>query len=118
VVVQANSGLPYGIRANRDLNLDGITDADRPNNIERNGRSLGTFSTVDLRYSRFVGFAGRRAEAFAEFKNLFNRRSIRAVNSVVATDTSGNPLAPIPDEFPVTQTYEPRQFQLGFRLHF
>jgi carboxypeptidase family protein/TonB-dependent receptor-like protein len=118
VVVQANSGLPYSIPANGDLNLDGIIDADRPNNIERNSRSLGTFSTVDLRYSRFVGIAGRRAEAFGEFKNLFNRRSIRAVNSVVATDTAGNPLAPVPDEFMVTQTYEPRQFQLGFRLRF
>jgi hypothetical protein len=118
VVVQANSGLPYSIRANRDVNLDGITDADRPNNLERNSRSLGTFSTVDLRYSRFVRIVGSQAEVFAEFKNLFNRRSIRAVNSVVATDAVGNPLAPIPDEFPVTQTYEPRQFQLGFRLHF
>ena len=59
-----------------------------------------------------------RAEVLAEFKNLFNRRNVRAVNSVVATNALGNPLAPIPKEFPVTQTYEPRQFQLGFRLQF
>jgi hypothetical protein len=118
VVVQANSGLPYSIRSNRDLNLDGITDADRPNGIERNSRTLGRFSTVDLRYSRFVPLAGIRAEGFAEFKNLLNQRSVRAVNSVVATDPAGNPTAPIPDEFPVTQTYEPRQFQLGVRVHF
>ncbi len=119
LVVQANSGLPYNIRSNRDLNLDGVTDADRPNGIGRNSETLGKFATVDLRYSRFVPLSGaRRVEVFAELKNLLNRRNIRAVNSVVATDTSGNPLAPIPSEFPVTNIYEARQFQLGFKVSF
>jgi len=119
IVVQVNSGLPYNIRSNLDLNLDGVTDADRPNFVARNSRTLGTFSTVDLRYSRFVAISSAvRAEVLAEFKNLFNRQNVRAVNSVVATDAIGNPRSPIPNEFPVTQTYEPRQFQLGFRLHF
>ena len=44
VVVQANSGLPYNIRSNRDLNLDGITDADRLNGVARNSGTLGTFA--------------------------------------------------------------------------
>jgi hypothetical protein len=119
VVVQVNSGLPYNIRSNLDLNLDGVTDADRPNFVARNSGTLGTFATVDLRYSRFVTFSGAvRAEILAEFKNLFNERNVRAVNSVVATDAIGNPRSPIPESFPVTQTYEPRQFQLGFRLQF
>jgi hypothetical protein len=119
VVVQVNSGLPYNIRSNLDLNLDGVTDADRPNFVARNSGTLGTFTTVDLRYSRFVPISGAlRAEVLAEFKNLFNDRNVRAVNSVVTTDALGNPRSPIPDEFPVTQTYEPRQFQLGFRLQF
>jgi len=119
VVLQVNSGLPYNIRSNLDLNLDGITDADRPNFVARNSATLGTFATLDLRYSRFVPIAGAvRAEVLAEFKNLFNRRNVRAVNSVVATDALGQPLSPIPEQFPVTQTYEPRQFQLGFRLQF
>jgi hypothetical protein len=96
--------------------------------VARNSETLGAFATLDLRYSRFVGIAGQRqAEIFAEFKNLLNRQNVRAVNSVVSTDTQGNPLAPIPeklsltqaaDAFTITQTYEPRQFQLGFRLHF
>jgi len=119
VVVQVNSGLPYNIRSNLDLNLDGVTDADRPNSIARNSGTLGSFSTVDLRYSRFVPISGAvRAEVLAEFKNLFNRQNIRAVNSVVTTDALGNPQSSIPAEFPVTQTYEPRQFQLGVRLQF
>jgi hypothetical protein len=119
VVVQANSGLPYNIRSNRDLNLDGITDADRLNGVARNSGTLGTFATVDLRYSRFVPLSGaRRVEAFAELKNLLNHKNIKAVNSVVPTDTAGNPLAPIPSPFPLTATYEARQFQLGFKVSF
>jgi hypothetical protein len=119
VIVQANSGLPYNIRSNRDLNLDGITDADRPNGIARNSGTLGTFATVDLRYSRFVPLSGaRRVEGFAEVKNLFNHKNTRAVNSVVTTDTLGNPVAPIPSEFPVTTVYESRQLQLGLKVSF
>ena len=119
VIVQANSGLPYNIRSNRDLNLDGITDADRPNGIARNSGTLGTFATVDLRYSRFVPLSGaRRVEAFAELKNLFNHKNTRAVNSVVTTDALGNPAAPIPGEFPVTTVYESRQLQLGLKVSF
>ena len=94
-------------------------DVDRPNGVGRNSATLGRFATLDLRYSRFVPLSGaRRVEAFAELKNLLNRRNIRAVNSVVATDTSGNPLAPIPSEVPVTNIYEARQFQLGFGVSF
>ena len=119
LVLQANSGLPYNIRSNRDVNLDGITDADRPNGIARNSGKLGKFVTVDMRYSRFVPVAGRqKAEVFAELKNMFNRKNIRAVNPVVTTDALGNLAAPIPDALPLTATYEARQFQLGFKYHF
>jgi hypothetical protein len=119
VVFQANSGLPYNVRATTDLNRDGITDADRPNGVERNDRTLGAFATFDLRYSRFVPLGNsRKIEAIAEFKNLFNRRNVRSVNSTVVADALGNPTAPIPDTFPVTATYEARQFQLGIKVRF
>ncbi len=117
-IVQANSGLPYNIRAATDLNADGIS-ADRPNEIERQSGELGTYFQVDGRYTRFVPIGSRvKAELFVEAKNLFNRKNIRAVNSVVATDALGNPTAAIPGEFPVTTTYDPRQFQLGVKLQF
>ena len=117
-IVQANSGLPYNIRAATDLNADGIS-ADRPNGIERMSGELGTYFQVDGRYSRFIPLGSRvKAELFVEAKNLFNRENIRAVNSVVATDALGNPTAAIPGEFPVTNTYEPRQFQLGVKVQF
>lgn len=117
-IVQTNSGLPYNIRANTDLNLDGIS-ADRPNGIERQSGELGTYFQLDARYSRFIPIGTRvKAELFVEAKNLSNRENVRAVNSVVATDPAGNPLAAIPSEFPVTATYDPRQIQLGVKLQF
>jgi hypothetical protein len=117
-IVQANSGLPYNIRAATDLNADGIS-ADRPNGIERQSGELGTYFQLDGRYSRSIPIGARvRAELFVEAKNLLNRKNIRAVNSVVATDAQGNPTAAIPGEFPVTTTYEPRQIQLGLRVQF
>ena len=130
VVLQANSGLPYNIRSNLDLNQDGIS-ADRPNNVGRNSGSLGRVFNVDLRYSRFVNLAGdSRVEVFFEAKNLFNTANVSAVNSIVRTDSSGNPLSPIPtsicsigasstsDCFAVTGAYQQRQMQLGFKYTF
>ncbi len=117
-ILQANSGLPYNIRAATDLNADGIS-ADRPNGIERQSGELGSYLQFDGRYSRFVPIGSRvRGELFVEAKNLFNRKNVRAVNSVVATDAFGNPTAAIPSEFPITQAYEPRQVQLGLKVQF
>ena len=74
---------------------------------------------MDGRYSRFIPIGARvKAELFVEAKNLLNRKNTAGVNSVVATDALGNPTAPIPGEFPITATYEPRQFQLGVKLQF
>ena len=117
-IVQSNSGLPYNTRAATDLNADGIS-ADRPNDVERQSGELGTYFQVDGRYSRFIPLGSRvKAELFVEAKNLFNRENVRAVNSVVATDAIGNPTAAIPGQFPVTTTYDPRQFQLGVKVQF
>lgn len=131
IILQANSGLPFNIRSNRDLNLDGIL-ADRPNGIARNSGRLGRVVNVDARYSRFVPFGmGMRLEVFAEAKNLFDRATARAANGVVATDALGAPLAPIPTAvceprfgsaapgcFPVTGAYESRQMQIGAKFTF
>jgi len=95
IIVQANSGLPFNIRSNRDLNGDGVQN-DRPLGVERNSGRLGTVFNVDLRYSRFFPISNRtKAEFFLETKNLFNRENIAGVNRVVATDAAGNPLVDI-----------------------
>ena len=112
VIVQANSGLPFNIRSNQDLNQDGVLN-DRPLDIERNSGRLGSVVNVDARYVRFINLSGRvRAELFAEAKNLFNRgcsdpstyatcdANVLAVNRIVTTDAAGNPAAALPEPVP------------------
>ena len=116
-VVQANSGLPFNIRSNQDLNKDGLSN-DRPLGIERNKGRLGRVVNVDARYSRFVPLGRVRAELFAEAKNLFNNKNVAAVNRVVTTDAAGNLLAALPSPFPPTGGYQQRQMQLGAKISF
>jgi hypothetical protein len=117
-ILQWNSGLPFNIRGNRDLNQDGVTN-DRPLFIDRNTGRLGRVFNVDARYSRFIP-AGKtlRIELFAEAKNLFNVENVSGVNRVVAVDAAGNPTAPLPDPFPPTGGYQQRRVQLGAKVSF
>ena len=120
VIFQANSGLPFNIRSNLDLNGDGVTN-DRPLGIERNAGRFGSVVNLDLRYSRFIPLlpmSSTRAELFLEAKNLFNRENISAVNRVITTDVSGNPLVAIPNPFAGTAGYDQRIIQVGFKVIF
>jgi hypothetical protein len=99
---QWNSGLPFNIRSNRDLNLDGVQN-DRPIGIDRNTGRLGRVLNVDMRYVRFLHFGRLRPELFVEAKNVFNVVNVSGVNRVVAVDTAGNPTAAL--AFPGTTGY-------------
>jgi hypothetical protein len=122
VALQFASGIPVNVRANRDLNNDGIANSDRPNGIGRNSLSLPARYNVDLRYSRlFPVSRAAKVEVIAELKNAFNTVQWSGANSVVSVDLLGNALAPVPtagDAFVPTGGYEQRQFQLGFRVTF
>ncbi len=118
LVLQWNSGLPFNIRSNQDLNRDGVQN-DRPLGVARNSGRLGRVLNLDARYSRFLPLRGRvRAELFAEAKNLLNVNNVASVNRVVATDAAGNPTLPLPDEFPGTGAYQQRRVQLGAKVTF
>jgi hypothetical protein len=117
LIVQANSGLPFNIRGNLDLNQDAVLN-DRPLGVERNTGRLGRVINLDARYSRFIPLGRARAELFAEGKNLFNTENVAAVNRVVQVDAVGNPLAPIPGTFAPTGGYQQRQVQVGLKLSF
>ena len=123
VILQTNSGLPFNIRSNLDLNGDGVLN-DRPNGLERNAGRLGRVVNLDLRYSRFVPIvAGHRAELFFEAKNLFNNENVSGVNRVVTTDALGNTTAPLllnGREYPIAgkSGYDQRTMQLGFKYSF
>ena len=123
IILQANSGLPFHIRSNFDLNADGVGN-DRPIGVERNAGRLGRVLNLDLRYSRFIPVRGaQRAELFLEAKNLFNTENISAVNRVITTDALGNPVAPIAlrgADYPLSgkSGYDQRLIQLGFKYIF
>jgi hypothetical protein len=121
-IATANSGEVFNIASNLDLNNDGVSGAgaDRPLFIGRNtGRTPNQFN-VDMRYSRFIRFSERfNLEAFGEFTNLFNHRSIFSVNGVVATNAAGALLAPLPDFTTRNPSaLDSRQFQLGLKFNF
>jgi Carboxypeptidase regulatory-like domain/TonB dependent receptor-like, beta-barrel len=130
VILTWNSGLPFNIRSNLDLNLDGVT-SDRPLFTDRNTGRLGPVFNVDLRYSRFIPFGARfRGELFLEAKNIFNTGcsdsaeyatchiNVAGVNRVVTTNALGELAAPLPDPFAGTGGYQQRQIQLGVKLSF
>ena len=130
LILTWNSGLPFNIRSNLDLNLDGLTN-DRPLGIDRNAGRFGKVLNLDLRYVRFIPLGARlRGELFVEAKNLFNTGcsdpaeyatctvNISAVNRVVTTNALGEPAAAIPDPFAGTAGYQQRQVQLGVKLSF
>jgi hypothetical protein len=128
IIIQANSGLPFNIRTNRDLNADGNAANDRPLGIGRNTGRLGKVVNVDARYVRFLNFGKRRLELFAEAKNLLNKLNISAVNRVVATDALGNPTTAIPAKIIqcgspaitpcATAAYDQRSVQIGAKISF
>lgn len=123
VILQANSGLPFNIRSNLDLNGDGVLN-DRPIGLERNAGRLGRVINLDLRYSRFIPIvSGQRAELFFEAKNLFNNENIAGVNRVVRTDALGNPETPLVlngRDLPNAgkSGYDQRTMQFGFKYSF
>lgn len=125
ILMQFNSGLPFNIQSNRDLNRDGI-GGDRPLNVGRNSVYLPARYNVDLRFSRFIPIWGsRRAEIIGEWKNVFNTDQVAGVNDVFPVDAAGTPTTPIladgdafRDAGRVTSGYEQRAFQLGFKLYF
>lgn len=125
VLMQFNSGLPFNVRSNRDLNQDGV-GADRPLNIGRNSVYLPARYNVDLRFSRFIPISGsRRAEIIGEWKNVFNTDQASGVNRVFTVDAAGNPITPVlttgdayREAGRVNSGYEQRAFQLGFKFYF
>jgi hypothetical protein len=123
IILQANSGLPFNIRSNLDLNQDSLLN-DRPLDIERNTGRLGRVFYLDLRYSRFVPVtATQRLELFFEAKNLFNTQNIAGVNRVVTTSAAGVPASPLlldASDYPDAgkSGYDQRLMQVGVKFTF
>jgi hypothetical protein len=125
VLLQINSGLPFNVISNLDLNGDGVL-SDRPLGVNRNSIYLPVRKNVDFRYTRSVPVRGSfRGEIIAEMKNVFNTQQLSTLGSgnqvTRTTDATGTPAAAIPDDpnlFPQGSGFEQRKFQLGFKVLF
>jgi hypothetical protein len=120
VIATANNGETFNITSNLDLNADGVAGSDRPLFIGRNTGRTPNQVNVDFRFTRYLTFTERfNAEIIAEFVNVFNRRSVYQINSVVTTNADGGLAAPLPDFSLRNPTaLDARQFQLGFKFNF
>jgi hypothetical protein len=133
VILQFNSGLPFTLTSNRDLNGDG-NNGDRPLDVGRNSFYLPARWNIDARLSRFIPLGGtRRVEILGEFKNIFNIVQTSSIRNGVNVDTLGRIISPLvfgnvvsnltslPSEggdFLPLNGYEQRKFQLGFKFAF
>ena len=127
LILTANNGETFNITSNVDVNGDGVTGSDRPLFIGRNtGRTPRQLNT-DFRFTRYITFTERyKAEIIAECVNLFNQRSVFAINSVVTTnatgsltDSTGAVITTLPDfSLRGPSALDSRQFQLGFKFNF
>jgi hypothetical protein len=86
------------------------TDPSQPfGNGPRNSVRAPFFWQVDFAVSKRVTLgASSSVELRAEFFNLFNRANFRAANTNRSSAGFGT----------ITQTYDPRQIQLGVKMHF
>ncbi|HYP13759.1 MAG TPA: TonB-dependent receptor [Bryobacteraceae bacterium] len=83
MIGSANSGRPYSLRVNLDLNGDGNTRNDRPPYVGRNTERLPMFATLDLRASKDIGLFTERARLRLMFEafNVTNRTNITGRNA-------------------------------------
>jgi len=120
ILANVSSGDQQNITANQNLNKDPKSVA-RPLFIGRDTVRTPNIYQFDLRYTRsFYRFWERVEPKFiAEANNVFNHPNVTSLNTVVAVDATGLPLAPIPSRFPATSTVlEGRILQFGLRVDF
>jgi len=129
-VLTIRSGVPFTVRAGRDVNGDTHITYDRPFKAARNTGRGASFASVDLRVSRQLRVSpGRRlrAEAIVEATNLLSRTNFIAVNDVVGADPEfvngpfnvhGRKGVPATTPLGFTVAAPARQLQLGVRVTF
>lgn len=107
------SQLPFNILLGSDRNGD-TNNNDRPIGVGRNTGNGFDFSSLDLRLSRNFRFSESTGlELLVEGFNVLNRSNLSVPNN-----TFGSGATPLPAFGRPTAAFDPRQFQVGFRLSF
>lgn len=134
-IISYNSGHPFNLLANTDVNGDRHYTNDRPIGAGRNTGIGPNFVTLDMRLARSFKLNERATLQFlAEGFNITNRTNFATVNNVVgplfglppsaggagATTfrVEGNPALSPSQPLGFTSEFAPREIQLGVRLAF
>jgi hypothetical protein len=80
-VVSYQTGQPYSLTVNGDLNNDGNTRNDRVPGTARNSQRLPSLFSVDPRISRHITMGPVDVELIAEAFNVFNNKNIIGLQS-------------------------------------
>jgi outer membrane receptor protein involved in Fe transport len=80
-VVSYQTGQPYSLTVNGDLNSDGNTRNDRVPGTARNSQRLPSLFSVDPRISRHITMGPVDLELIAEAFNVFNNKNIIGLQS-------------------------------------
>jgi hypothetical protein len=98
-VVSFQTGAPYSLQINGDLNSDGNTRNDRVPGTGRNSQRLPSLLSVDPRLSRHIGIGPVDVELIAEAFNVFNAKNVIGLQGIQyrLVTVAGQPqLAPNP----------------------
>ncbi len=130
-----NSGHPFTLLANSDVNGDRHYTNDRPIGAGRNTGLGPNYAALDMRLTKTIKISERAAlQLLAEGFNITNRPNYATVNNIVGPffglplsaggsgattfHVSGNPALSPSTPLAFTSEYPPREIQLGIRLNF
>jgi hypothetical protein len=123
-IFRANSGRPFNLLVGSDLNEDFHSTTDRPPFAGRNTGRGPAFWSADLRLTRRIRVGEKmNLELMGEAFNLFNHLNFRSVNNAVGLlappfDVRGRSEVGPSEPLAFTSAFDPRQIQVGMRLHF
>ncbi|HEY3027812.1 MAG TPA: carboxypeptidase regulatory-like domain-containing protein [Pyrinomonadaceae bacterium] len=146
-IFEISSGRPFNILSNQDTNNDQSNQTDRPSvlsdgtlcvagtlgcaplitngvftsgDLGRNSGITHTFASLDMRVTRAVRFGDRvRLDIIAEGFNLFNRFNEGSASSFIDDVNAFKQRASNGRYYSrPTASFDPRQFQFGFKLSF
>jgi hypothetical protein len=119
-LISLESGRPFNIFSGADSNADGNPNSDRPGVIERNAYEGPGYASVDLRVSRELTVSsGVRLDLMLDVFNLFNRTSVKDINTVWGgIDYPNTPPPPQLGFGTPRDVFNPRQVQFAAKLKF
>ncbi|HTR34514.1 MAG TPA: TonB-dependent receptor [Bryobacteraceae bacterium] len=120
-ISSVQSGRPYDVTVNSDVNNDGNTRTDRPPYLGRNTANGPNFMDVDMRFTRDIPLYAERVRLKLIFEafNLTNRANY---SSLLTTQYNFNAttkvFTPAPGFLTPTTTFDPRILQLAAKITF